>query len=56
MDGISALEKETPQGLLSDGLPFSPETTGSVPGWGTKIPHAMRYGHTFIKRQRESSG
>ena len=51
MDGISALEKETPRDF-SDGLPFSPETTRSVPGWGPKIPHAMRYGQTFIKRER----
>ena len=55
MDGISALEKETP-GTSLMGCLLNAENVGSVPDWGTKIPHAMRYGQTLIKRERESSG
>ena len=28
---------------------------GSVPGWGTKIPHALRCGQNFFKNERGES-
>ena len=43
---ISAIKKKTlrdsPGGSVVENLPYNEGNMGSIPGWGTKIPHAWK--------------
>ena len=35
--------QDFPGGPMVKNLPCNAEDVGSIPGWGTRIPHAVRY-------------
>ena len=40
---------------MVENLPANAGDTGSIPGWGTKIPHAAQCGQQRKKREKNRS-